>query len=100
MGVLYAVRYAHSVSGSLCAQSFPSGRIIFLSIDLTSLLLTSTCPFAWGWYGVVMRWCTPYLFNSARKCKLLKCELSSLMMALGQPYQAKMHRVMNRRTSR
>ena len=43
MGVLYAVRYAHSASGSLCAQSFPSGRIIFLSIDLTSLLLTSTC---------------------------------------------------------
>ena len=44
MGVLYAVRYAHSASGSLCAQSFPYGRIIFLSIDLTSLLLTSTLP--------------------------------------------------------
>ena len=90
MGVLYAIRYAHSASGSLCAQSFPSERIIFLSIDLTSLLLTSTCPFAWGWYGVVMRWCTPYFFNSARKCELLKCE---------PPYRAKIHRVMNRKTS-
>ena len=99
-GFLYAVRYAHSASGSLCAQSFPSGRIIFLSLVLTSQLLTFTCPFAWGWYGVVMRWCTSYFFNSARKCELLKCEPPSLMMALGQPYRAKMHRVMNRRTSR
>ena len=100
MGVLYAVRYAHSASGSLCAQSFPSGQFIFLRIVLTSQLLTSTCPFAWGWYGVVMRWCTPYFFNTARKCELLKCEPSSLMMALGQPYRAKMHRVMKRSTSR
>ena len=53
MGVLYDVRYAHSASGSLCAQSFPSGRIIFLRIVLTSRLLTSTCTFAWGvvWRG-------------------------------------------------
>ena len=48
MGVLYAVWYAHSASGSLRAQSFPSGRIIILRMVLTSLLLTSTCPFAGG----------------------------------------------------
>ena len=46
-----------------------------------------------------MKWCTLYFFNSARKCELLKCEPPSLMMALGQPYRARMHRVMNRRTS-
>ena len=100
MGVLYAVRYAHSASRSLCAQSFPSGRIVFLRIVLTSQLLTSTCPFAWGSYGVVMRWCTSYFFNNARKWELLKCEPPSLMMALRQPYRAKMHRVMKRKTSR
>ena len=83
MCVLYAVRYAHSASGSLCAQSFPSERIIFFKMLLTSLLFSSTCPFSWGWYGVVTRWCTPYFFSNARKCALLKCELPSLMMVPG-----------------
>ena len=55
MGVLYAVRYARSALGSLCAQSFPFCQIIFFKMVLTSLLLTSTFPFAWGWYDVVMR---------------------------------------------
>ena len=99
-GCLYVVRYAHSALGSLCAQSFPSGRIIFFKMLLTSLLLTSTWTFAWGWYGVVMRWCTPYFFNNARKCALLKCEPRSLMMVFGQLYRAKMHLVTNRSTAR
>ena len=47
MGVLYIVQYAHSALGSLCAQSFPPSRIIFFRMLLTSLLLTSTCMFAW-----------------------------------------------------
>ena len=100
MGVLQAVWYAHSASGSLCTQSFPSGQIIFIKIFLTSLLLTSTCPFFWGWYGVVTRWCTPYFFNNAQMCAFLKCEPSSLMMALGQQYRAKRHLVINLSTSR
>ena len=66
MGVLYVIRYAHSASGSLCAQSFPSGRIIFLSILLTSQLVTSTCPFAWGGGGGGMAWwCGGVLRNSS-----------------------------------
>ena len=51
MGVLKAVRYAQSASRSMCAQSFLFGRIILFKMFLTSLLLTSTCPFVWGWHG-------------------------------------------------
>ena len=39
---------------------------------------------------MVTLWCTPYFFNNAQKC-----EPASLMMALGQPYQVKMHLVTN-----
>ena len=70
MGVLYAVRYAHSASGSLCAQSFPSGRIIFLSIDLTSLLLTSTFPFSWGW--LTCRFCASLKHKYDGQTKFIK----------------------------
>ena len=74
--------------------------MIFFRVLLTSLLLTSTCPFAWELYDLVTRWCTSYFFKNARKCELLKCEPPLPMMALGKPYQAKMHLVMNLSTSR
>ena len=50
MGVLYAIQYAHSASGSFCAQSFPSGRIIFLRIvdfSITNLYLPIRLGVVW-----------------------------------------------------
>ena len=53
MGVLYAVRYAHSASGSLCTQSFPSGRIIFFKNSLDFLITNLYLPTLLGvvWRG-------------------------------------------------
>jgi len=58
-------------------------------------LVTSTCPFVWGWYVVDNLWLMEYFCIRASKTLLQKCDPLSLIIALGVQNREKMFPLRN-----
>ena len=61
-----------NASMSLTDQSFRFCPIVFSRMSLICRLVTSTCPFVWGWYGVDNLWLMEYFRIRASKTLLQK----------------------------
>jgi len=57
--------------------------MVFFRMSLICLLVTSTCPFVWGWYAVDYLWDMEHFCIRASKARLQKWEPLSLIIARG-----------------
>ena len=85
MGVLYAVRYAHSASGNFSFHPLPISFTVFCRIFLICVLDVSAWPLVWGWYGVAMLCLVPSSLRKFRKAESMKCDPPSLITIRGVP---------------